>query len=238
MSQLPKKAMILAAGLGKRMRPAAGDLPKPLVEVGGRALIDRALDRLIEAGVDSVIVNLHYKKEIIKAHLRKRNDVHIEFSDESDLLLDTGGGIAKALPFFEGEPFITHNSDSIWLEGMDSSIRRLGNHWDPDAMDALMLLAPTTTSLGYDGRGDFDMDALGRLLRRELSRVAAFAWAGVQIIHPRLFEDAPQPPFSTNVLWDRAIENGRLYGLRHEGVWMHVGSPDGLARAGELLSAA
>lgn len=235
---IPKKAMILAAGLGKRMRPANNQRPKPLVEVGGRTLIDRAIDRLGDVGVETIVVNLHYKADQIRNHLQPRTDMDIQFSDETDKLMDTGGGIAKALPLLGDTAFFTHNSDSIWLEGMGSTLANLATHWDDDRMDALMLMAPTVTSLGYEGKGDFEMNDQGRLLRREEARVAAFVWAGVQIIHPRLFKDCPTGPFSTNVLWNRAIENGRLYGVRHEGIWMHVGSPQGLSQAEELLSAA
>ena len=235
---IPKKAMILAAGLGKRMRPANNQKPKPLVEVGGRTLIDRAIDRLMDVGVETIVVNIHYKADQIRGHLATRNDVDIVFSDETQALMDTGGGVAKALPLLGDEPFFTHNSDSIWLEGMGSTLANMVAHWDPENMDALMLMAPTVTSMGYDGKGDFEMDDSGRLMRREEARVAAFVWAGVQIVHPRLFDNHPSGPFSTNVLWDRAIEAGRLFGVRHEGIWMHVGSPDGLTRAEELLSAA
>ncbi len=235
---IPKKAMILAAGLGKRMRPANNQKPKPLVEVGGRTLIDRAIDRLTDVGVETIVVNLHYKADQIRAHLGNRTDVDIVFSDETEALMDTGGGVAKALPLLGEEPFFTHNSDSIWLEGMGSTLANMAAHWDPENMDALMLMAPTVTSMGYDGKGDFEMDDSGRLMRREEARVAAFVWAGVQIVHPRLFDNHPSGAFSTNVLWDRAIDAGRLFGVRHEGIWMHVGSPDGLTRAEELLSAA
>ncbi len=235
---VPKKAMILAAGLGKRMRPANNQRPKPLVEVGGRTLIDRAIDRLADVGVETVVVNIHYKADQIRDHLSGRQDIDIQFSDETDALMDTGGGIAKALPLLGDEPFFTHNSDSIWIEGMGSTLANMAAHWDGDRMDALMLMAPTVRSLGYDGKGDFDMNDQGLLLRREEARVAAFVWAGVQIVHPRLFNNCPDGPFSTNVLWDRAIEVDRLFGIRHEGIWMHVGSPDGLNRAEELLSAA
>lgn len=238
MIEMPKNAMILAAGLGKRMRPANNEKPKPLVEVGGRALIDRAIDRLTDAGVENIVINIHYKADQIRGHLADRKDVKIQFSDETDALMDTGGGIAKALPLLGKEPFFTHNSDSIWLEGMGSTLALMAAHWDGDRMDALMLMAPTVRALGYDGKGDFDMDDEGRLLRREEARVSAFVWAGVQIVHPRLFDNCPSGPFSTNVLWDRAIEADRLFGVRHEGIWMHVGSPDGLSRAEELLSAA
>lgn len=237
MSVTVKQAMVLAAGLGKRMRPANNVKPKPLVEVKGRTLIDRVLDRLIEAGITRVIVNLHYKAEMLRAHLAGRTDIAIEISDETGELLDTGGGIAKALPAFGGMPFLTHNSDSLWIEGMGRAIPRLAAAFDPARMDALMLMASTVTATGYDGRGDFFMDENGLLSRREEARVAPFVWTGVQIVHPRLFEGCPKGPFSTNLLWNRAIEDGRLYGLRHDGIWMHVGDPEGLAEAETHLAA-
>jgi len=232
---LPQKAMILAAGLGKRMRAFREDVPKPLVKIAGRALIDRALDRLIEAGIKSVVVNVHHKADMLRAHLETRSDVDIVISDEIDQLLDTGGGVKKALKYLGNDAFITHNSDSIWIEGMGLSLRRLAESWDPDRMDALMLMAPTVSSTGYEGRGDFDMEPNGQLIRREEARVASFVWAGVQIIHPRLFDESPDGPFSTNLLWDKAAEDERLFGMRHDGIWMHVGSPDGVAQAEALL---
>jgi MurNAc alpha-1-phosphate uridylyltransferase len=230
------RAMVLAAGLGTRMRAVTTEVPKPLVKVSGRTLLDRVLDRLIDAGIKDVIVNIHHKAELIRAHLASRHDVAITFSDETGQLLDTGGGIAKALPFFEGRPFLTHNSDSLWIEGMGRAIPRLAQSFDPERMDALMLVASTVTATGYEGRGDFTMDEEGRLARREEARIAPFVWTGVQILHPRLFEGCPQGAFSTNLLWDKAIDKGRLYGIRHDGIWMHVGCRDGLAEAEACLA--
>jgi len=232
-----KRAMVLAAGLGTRMRSVTTELPKPLVSVSGRTLLDRVLDRLLDAGIKDVIVNIHHKADLIRAHLAARRDLAITFSDETGALLDTGGGIAKALPFFENRPFLTHNSDSLWIEGMGRAIPRLAQSFDPDRMDALMLVASTVTATGYEGRGDFTMDEEGRLARREEARIAPFVWTGVQLLHPRLFEGCPKGPFSTNLLWNKAIEEGRLYGIRHEGIWMHVGCRDGLAEAEARLAA-
>jgi MurNAc alpha-1-phosphate uridylyltransferase len=237
MSVTLRNAMVLAAGLGTRMRPANNVKPKPLVEVRGRTLIDRVLDRLIDAGVTNVVINLHYKAEMLRAHLDGRKDVAIHFSDETGTLLDTGGGVAKALPLLGGAPFLTHNSDSLWIEGMGHAIPRLAAAFDPERMDALMLMASTVTATGYDGRGDFIMDEDGHLHRREEARVAPFVWTGVQIVHPRLFEGCPAGPFSINLLLNRAIDQNRLYGLRHDGIWMHVGDPDGLAEAEARLAA-
>lgn len=230
-------AMVLAAGLGKRMRPANNVKPKPLVEVCGRTLIDRVLDRLIDAGITTAVINLHYKADMLRDHLKARHDIEIRYSDESQLLLETGGGVAKALPEFGGKPFLTHNSDSLWIEGMGRAIVRMAEAYDAERMDALLLMASTVTATGYDGRGDFTMDEEGHLSRREEARVAPFVFTGVQIVHPRLFEGCPSGPFSMNLLFNRAIEEGRLYGVRHDGIWMHVGDPEGLSLAEARLSA-
>jgi N-acetyl-alpha-D-muramate 1-phosphate uridylyltransferase len=231
-----RRAMILAAGFGVRMRPLTDKLPKPLIEVNGRALIDHALDRLETAGVEEVVVNVHYRADQMEAHLKLRRHPRIIISDERAELLDTGGGAVKALPNFKGEPFFYLNSDSIWREGARDTLAEMQAQWDPARMDALMLLAASVQSTGYDGRGDFLMDQEGRLSRRPEKRVAAFVWAGVQIITPQLFKGAPKGAFSTNWLWDKAIERGRLYGTRLDGLWMHVGSPDGLKAAEAALA--
>ncbi len=234
---MPKftRGMIMAAGLGVRMRPLTDDRPKPLIEVGGRTLLDHAIDRFKAVGVKMIVVNVHYKADMIVAHLKKRTDVEIRIQDERQELLNTGGALKKALPHFAGEPFLTYNSDSIWLEGMGANLDRLTQRWNDAEMDCLMLLAPTFSAIGYDDRGDFTMDANGRLARREPQRVAPFAWPGVQIIHPRLIEKGKGDVFSTNQLWDVAIEAGRLYGLRLEGKWMHIGTPQARAEAEEFL---
>jgi len=231
-----RRAMILAAGLGTRMRPLTNDRPKPLVKVRGKTLIDHAIDRLLEAGVEMIVVNVHYRADMLADHLSRRRGVEIRISDESDGLLDSGGGIAKVLSWFEGEPFFTHNSDSIWVEGTGRALEKLKARWNPDAMDALMLLAPTVTSVCYEGRGDFTMDADGHLGRVSEQRVAPFVWSGVQIVHPRLFENLPGKKFSINLLWDRAIDNARLFGLRLDGVWMHIDRPDAIRESEAFLA--
>jgi MurNAc alpha-1-phosphate uridylyltransferase len=231
----PTRAMILAAGLGTRMAPLTAERPKPLIKLRGKALIDHAIDLLVRGGVKFFVVNVHYKAEMLIAHLKKRTDVEIRICDETDAILDTGGAIAKALPFFKGEPFFTHNSDSLWVEGMGSALSRMKARWDSEAMDALMLLAPTVNSIGFEGRGDFEMDSLGLLRRRGELKLAPFVWTGLQIVHPRLFDGAPKGRFSINPLWDRAIEKDRLYGVRLDGVWIHVGTPQGLHDAEEYL---
>jgi N-acetyl-alpha-D-muramate 1-phosphate uridylyltransferase len=232
----PTRAMIMAAGLGTRMRPLTNDRPKPLVQVRGKALIDHAIDRLVQTGVKMIVVNVHHHADMLKSHLAKRKDVEIRISDESDQLMDSGGGIAKALHHFEGEPFFTHNSDSIWVEGTGHALERLKARWNPDAMDSLMLLSPTVTAVCYEGRGDFMMDAEGHLARVPEQRVAPFVWIGVQILHPRLFDGAPKGKFSINPLWDRAIEKGRLYGIRLDGVWMHIDRPEAVRESEDFLA--
>jgi N-acetyl-alpha-D-muramate 1-phosphate uridylyltransferase len=230
------RAMIMAAGLGTRMRPLTLDRPKPLVEVRGKALIDHAVDRLVQTGVKMIVVNLHYHADMLKAHLSKRRDVEIRFSEESDTLLGTGGGIVKALPHFDGKPFFVHNSDSIWVEGIGHALDRMQALWNPGEMDALLLLASMVTALGFEGTGDFNLDAEGHISRVQEQRVSPFAYPGVQIVHPRIFDNAPTGAFSMNLLWDRAIEAGRLYGIRLDGVWMHVGTAEAVKEAEDFLA--
>lgn len=233
----PTRAMIMAAGLGTRMRPLTDDRPKPLVMVNGRALIDHAIDRLIGAGVTTIVVNVHHHAEMVKAHLAKREDAEFIISDESDALLDSGGGIFKALSIFKGEPFYTHNSDSVWVEGAGAALAQLAARWDAQKMDALMLLAATSHALCYDGGGDFLMDAEGHLTRVHEQSIAPFVWIGVQIVHPRLFDGASGGRFSINPLWDRAIARSRLYGTRLDGIWMHIDRPSALKQAEDFLAA-
>ena len=217
--------MIMGAGLGVRMRPLTDDRPKPLIIVAGKTLLDHSIDRLVEAGVTMIVVNLHYKAQMLRTHLAKRYDVEIRYSDETDQLLDTGGGVVKALSNFNGKPFFVLNSDSIWVEGPVSALSSMIEHWNEDQMDGLLLLADMATAIGYEGNGDFVLKAQGQLLRARQHAGAAYAYPGVQIVHPRLFDDAPEGPFSTNLMWDRAIAKGRLYGTVLDGVWIHVGTP-------------
>lgn len=232
----PRRAMILAAGLGTRMRPLTNDLPKPLVRVHGKPLIDHVIDRLVSAGVEVVVVNIHHHAEQLKSHLARRKDVQIRISEETDAILGTGGGIFNVLGQFEGEPFFVHNSDSIWVEGYARALPRMIARWDSQKMDALLLAAPLVTAMGYDGPGDFVMDADGHLSRLPEQRLSPFAYPGVQIVHPRLFDGCAPGVFSINPLWDKAIERGRLFGMRLDGVWMHVGTPDALTRAEAYLA--
>ena len=231
----PTRAMIMAAGLGPRMRPLTLDRPKPLVEVAGKPLIDHAIDRLKAAGVKTVVVNLYYKAEMLRAHLEARKDVEMLFSDETGGLLGTGGGIVKALDLFRGEPFFVHNSDTIWIEGYGAALERMKERWDESRMDGLLLMAPLIGSMGYEGKGDFFMDPEGHLSRVPSGRVSPFAYPGVEIVSPRLFRDAPEGTFSINILWNRAIEEKRLFGMRLDGVWIHVGTPGAVADAEQYL---
>ncbi|MGQ9370924.1 nucleotidyltransferase family protein [Azospirillum sp. ST 5-10] len=233
----PKTAMVLAAGLGLRMRPLTLHRPKPLIPVGGRALIDHALDRLEAAGIGTAVVNAHYKGEMIAEHLKGRTAPRIVLSME-ETPLETGGGIRQALPHLGTEPIVAVNADILWLDGPTPALGRLAAQWDPERMDALLLLMATTRAVGYEGRGDFQMDPLGRLERRGESEIAPFVFAGVQIVKPELFRDGPDGPFSTNLVWDRARDAGRLWGLAHDGAWFHIGTPDGLHEAEALLDTA
>ena len=227
----PRRAMVLAAGLGKRMRPLTDTLPKPLVAVAGKPLLDHVLDRLTDAGVEHAVVNVHYLGEKIVDHLKPRDRPKIAISDETGVLLETGGGVVKALPLLGDAPFYHINSDTIWIDGVKPNLVRLAEAFDPARMDALLLLAPTAGSIGYDGRGDFAMTPDGVLERRGERAVAPFVYAGAAILSPRLFDGAPQGAFSLTVLFDRAIEAGRLFGLRLEGLWMHVGTPKAIGEA-------
>lgn len=232
-----KTAMVLAAGLGLRLRPLTERTPKPLIPVAGKPLIDYVLDRLANAGVERVVVNVHWQADKLRGYLGARSKPQVEFSDETAELLETGGGVAKALPLLGPDPFFVLNSDMIWRDAYDDSLTRLAAAWDDDKMDALLLLVQTIGAIGYDGLGDFTMDPDGRLARRDERFVAPYLYAGVQILHPRLFRDAPAGKFSLNRLYDQAAEAGRLYGILHEGDWMDVGHPEGLAAAERALAA-
>jgi MurNAc alpha-1-phosphate uridylyltransferase len=227
--------MVLAAGLGTRMRPLTDTLPKPLVKVAGKPLIDHVLDRLADANVATAVVNVHHIADQIEAHLKGRKRPRIAISNERDALLDTGGGVVRALPLLGAEPFFHMNSDTLWIEGVTPNLPRLAAQFDA-RMDILLLLASTTTSIGYEGRGDFNMAPDGRLSRRLEREVAPFVYAGAAMMRPSLFADAPQGKFSLNRVFDRAIEAGRLYGLRLEGTWMHVGTPEAIKAAEGAIS--
>lgn len=227
---VPRHAMVLAAGLGLRMRPLTQNVPKPLLEVGGATMLDHALDRLAEAGVTDAVVNTHWLPEQIETHVKRRAEPAIVISREDDLL-ETGGGITKALPLLGEAPFYAANADIIWRDGPIPALHRMADAWHDDEMDALLLLTSTVRATGYDGVGDFLMDPVGLLERRPESVIAPYVFTGVQILHPRLFEDAPAGAFSMNVLYDRALEEGRLFGIAHDGDWYHVGTPPAIDQA-------
>lgn len=222
-------AMVLSAGLGKRMRPLTASRPKPLVQVAGKPLIDHCLDKLEEAGVARAVVNVHYLADAMEAYLSRRETPTIAISDERDHLLETGGGMVKALPLIGSDPFFALNSDNIWLDGPRNVFEHLSDAWDPERMDALLLLVPHARAFNYRGKGDFHMDPLGGISRRRTGRIAPFIYSGIQIVSHRLLRDAPEGAFSTTKLWDRAIEEGRLFGTSHLGLWYEVGEPGMIA---------
>jgi MurNAc alpha-1-phosphate uridylyltransferase len=231
----PTSAMVLAAGLGTRMRPFNGTLPKPLVQVGGKALLDYVLDRLAAQKVERAIVNVHYLADQIEQHLASRERPRIIISDERNELLGTGGGVIHALPILGEAPFFHVNSDTIWVDGEKPNLARLAEAFDPARTDALLLLASTSSSIGYVGSGDFSMDADGRLARRGVRPNVPFVYAGAAILTHAFFSDVPPGPSSMSPLFDRAIQSGRLFGLPLQGVWMHVGTPDAVRAAEAAL---
>ena len=225
-AEVPHTAMIMAAGLGKRMRPLTATRPKPLIEVGGKALLDHVLEKLRAAGVRKVVVNVHYLADVLEAHLASRaHGLDVVISDERDLLLETGGGLVQAAPLIDADPFLSLNSDNLWVDGPADTLKLLASHWDDAKMDALLLLVPLARALNHKGMGDFHMGRTGRLRRRARSHVAPFVFTGIQMLSKRLLRDAPEGPFSTNILWDRAIEEGRCFGAVHQGLWFDVGTP-------------
>ncbi|MFT6508519.1 MAG: MurNAc alpha-1-phosphate uridylyltransferase [Parvibaculaceae bacterium] len=235
-----KKAMLMAAGFGTRMRPLTDTMPKPMVPFLGKPLIDHALDKLAAVGVEEVIVNVHYKADMLEEYLASRTTPRIIIANEREKILDTGGGLLKARSMLGEDPIFTFNSDSVWMEGQGAALQRLIDFWDPEKMDALLMIAPATNTIGEVRRGDFTMDADGRLTRRHELQVAPFMFAGVQIFNPKLLDGAPKGKdvFSTNIFWDQAIDTGRLFGLRMDGVWMHVGTPGDLTQAETFMKTA
>ncbi|NKB55764.1 MAG: NTP transferase domain-containing protein [Alphaproteobacteria bacterium] len=221
-------AMVLAAGLGTRMQPLTDDRPKPLVVMAGQTLLDRVLGHLSTEGITRIVVNTHYKGEMIADHLANRADVTLS---PEPALLETGGGVRNALPHLGDDAFFVVNCDAVWLDGPTPALHRMTQAWRDDDMDALLLLQRTVSIQGETGRGDYFLDSEGYAARRHESAIAPFLFAGVQILHPRLFDDTPDGPFSLNLLYDRAEEAGRLHGLVHDGEWYHVGTPEQRERA-------
>jgi MurNAc alpha-1-phosphate uridylyltransferase len=234
MIALPKSAMVLAAGLGTRMRPISQTLPKPLIELAGQTLLDHAIDRLVLVGVERVVVNVHYKAELITGRLAARQQPHIEISREEELL-ETGGGVLNALPLLD-ESFFVVNSDVLWLDGKDYALTRLAAAFDRARMDAVLLLQRTTNAIGYEGSGDFFLDPLGTPRWRGEREIAPYIFTGVQLLHRRLFDGIDERRFSLTLLYKRALEAGRLHAIVHDGEWYHVGTPEGLALTRARLS--
>ena len=235
-AEVPQTAMIMAAGLGKRMRPLTATRPKPLIEVNGKALLDHVLEKLSTAGVSKIVVNVHYLADALEAHLATRaHGLEVVISDERSLLMETGGGLVKAEPLIDCDPFLSLNSDNLWIDGPADTIKLLASQWEGSKMDALLLLVPQARALNHRGMGDFHMDREGRIRRRERSHVAPFVFTGIQMISKNLLRDAPDGPFSTNVLWDRAIEEGRAFGAVHQGLWFDVGTPQSIPMTEEAL---
>ena len=225
-AEVPRTAMVMAAGLGKRMRPLTATKPKPLIEVVGKPLLDHVLERLRAAGVKKVVVNVHYLADAVEAHLISRSHgLEVVISDERKLLMETGGGMVQAEALIDSDPFLAVNSDNLWIDGPADTLKLLASHWDDSRMDALLLLVPLARAENHKGIGDFHMDRTGRLRRRDRSHVAPFVFTGVQMVSKRLLRDAPEGPFSTNILWDRAIQEGRCFGAVHQGLWFDVGTP-------------
>jgi MurNAc alpha-1-phosphate uridylyltransferase len=228
-AEVPQTAMIMAAGLGKRMRPLTATRPKPLIEVNGKALLDHVLEKLHAAGVEKIVVNVHYLPDALEAHLASRDHgLDVLISDERKLLMETGGGLVKAAPLIDSDPFLALNSDNLWIDGPADTLKLLASQWDASRMDALLLVVSQARALNHRGLGDFHMDRTGRLRRRERSHVAPFVFTGIQMVSKRLLRDAPEGPFSTNLLWDRAIEEGRCFGAVHQGLWFDVGTPQSI----------
>ena len=235
MSVKPTKAMVLAAGLGVRMRPLTDKMPKPLVSVAGRPLLDHVLDKLADAGVSEAVVNVHYLPDQIIAHTASRTRPRVLISDERDQVLGTGGGVVKALPLLGPDPFFHVNSDTLWIDGVRPNLARLAEAFEPQRMDILLLMAPTTSSIGYGGRGDYSMLPDGALRKRREHQVVPFVYAGVAVMSPAIFAGAPKGEFSLTRMFDAANERERLFGLRLDGTWMHVGTPDAVGAAEEAF---
>ena len=236
---MPGTAMVLAAGLGKRMRPLTATRPKPLVEVAGRTLLDRALDRVEAAGIGTAVVNAHYFADQIEAAVAARpGTLEIRVSDERAQLLETGGGVVKALPLIDADPFFVVNADNMWIDGSADTLRLLAQRWDAATMDALLLLVPLARATGYEGRGDFHLDPDGVVTPRGEVRVAPFVYSGIQLISKRLFDGETPEPFSVWRQWNRAMAENRLYGAVHQGLWFHVGTPASVGETEGLLATA
>jgi len=238
MTGVGKRAMVMAAGFGQRMQPLTNGKPKPLVSVKGVPLIEYGFARLCEAGCETIVVNVHYLADQIEAWAKRHASPNVIISDERQELLDTGGGIVKALPILGSEPFFVVNSDSIWIDEGRPALERLRAAWDEARRDCLLLLCPSERTVGYDGQGDFLKDSEGRIIGRARHGEKGLAYIGAYLVHPRLFANVRLSKFSMNLLWDRAIADKRLFGIEHEGLWLHVGTPESIALAERALKEA
>jgi N-acetyl-alpha-D-muramate 1-phosphate uridylyltransferase len=235
--KVPETAMVMAAGMGKRMRPLTATRPKPLVEVAGTTLLDHVLGHLAEGGVKRAVVNVHYLADALEAHLAKMAaGLEIIISDERGMLLETGGGLVKAKDLIPDDPFLCVNTDNYWVDGPVNALRLMASHWDDAKMDALLLLIPLARAQNHEGRGDFLMDPLGRISRRLTGRIAPYVWTGIQMLSKRLIIDPPADKFSTNIFWDRAIASQRAYGVVHQGMWFDVGTPAAIPKTEAILA--
>lgn len=230
----PTRGMVMAAGLGTRMRHLTAVTAKPLLPVAGRSLLDRALDHLAKAGVETVVVNTHWQPDRVRAVLAARTEPVIIESHE-EVLLETGGGVVRALPHLGPDPFYVINGDAFWLDGATPALTRLARAFDPETTDAVLLLHRVSQLPWYDGRGDFALDPLGIVRRPKEREIVPYLYAGVQLASPALFAAAPEGPFSTNLMWTRAIAAGRLRAVVHDGVWLHLSTPEDLTEAEEVL---
>lgn len=231
MLDAPDHAIILAAGLGTRMRPLTDTTPKPLLKVWDKTLLDHGIDVLADAGVKKIVVNVHYLADQIETHLKNRQTLEIAISDERELLLDSAGGVKNALPKLGDRAFYLLNADSFWIEKQASNLSGMSTAWNDDDIDILLLVSSKEDAVGFDGKGDFFMSPTGLLSRRGNEQSAPFIYAGAAILHPRIFQNTPDGPLSLNRLFDEAISKGRLYGTQLNGLWLHVGTPPSIGKA-------
>jgi len=236
LEQIPQCAMVLAAGLGKRMRPITDTTPKPLIKVWNKTLLDHGLDALKQAGVQRAVVNVHYLADQVENHLQQRANPKIIISDERNTLLDSGGGIKKALGFLGQSPFYLLNADSFWIEGRTPNLQSMAQVWDAEKMDILLLIATMDRAVGFDGKGDFFMGPSGLLARRGEQKMAPYVYAGAALVSPAIFDETPDGAFSINRLFDRAIERERLFGMQMGGLWLHVGTPEAIVEAEQAIA--
>ncbi len=235
-SEIGKSAMVLCAGLGTRMQPLTLTMPKPLVEVAGKPLIAHSVDQLKDNGVTNIVINAHYLADQIKTWVDQQNDSTLTLSDETELLLETGGGVLKAKSMLGPAPFFVLNSDAFWVDRPGTStLKKMCRNFNREKCDFLLLLAKHEAAIGFDGKGDFFLASDGRLKRRGSEEFAPYIFAGCYLVHPRVLVNCPDGAFSMNVLWDRALASGRIWGMVHDGLWLHVGTPQAIGEAEQAI---